>query len=117
MAGEIDGDALLLAIHVHAEPRDADLGRKESRVGVTDGEVAVVLGEGNHPGHGIERGDARITLHLAGVSFVDSVGVSVLVTAAERAERAGGRLQLREPSSAVRKMLEARGLETRFPVV
>jgi|SRR5438876_8084718 len=65
----------------------------------------------------LERGDARITLHLAGVSFVDSVGVSVLVTAAERAERAGGRLQLREPSSAVRKMLEARGLETRFPVV
>ena len=54
----------------------------------------------------IDRGDADLVVDMAAVSFIDSVGTSVLIDAHERAIEAGGSIAVRAPSAAVRRMLE-----------
>ncbi len=52
-----------------------------------------------------------VVVDMAGVSFVDSSGLRVLIDAHLRAERHGRSLVLVEPSPAVRRLLEISGLE------
>src|SRR5687768_4925542 len=53
----------------------------------------------------IDRGDTDLVVDMAAVSFIDSVGASVLIDAHERAGEAGGSLAVRAPSAPVRRML------------
>ena len=55
--------------------------------------------------------DARnVVVDLAGVTFIDSSGLGVLVAALKRAREAGGELTLRSPSRPTRKVLDITGL-------
>jgi anti-sigma B factor antagonist len=49
-------------------------------------------------------------LDLAGVTFIDSSGLRVIVEAHQRRTAAGSRLVLRAPSAAVQRLLEISGL-------
>lgn len=50
-------------------------------------------------------GRADVVIDVAGVEFIDAMGIGVLIRAAGEARRAGGRLVLRAPSRAVHRML------------
>lgn len=53
---------------------------------------------------------ADVRLDMSGVQFVDSSGLRVLIEAHQRAEAAGGRLTIADPSDAVRRLLEISGV-------
>ncbi len=55
------------------------------------------------------------TLDMAGVTFIDVVVLSALVTA-HRARAARGGLRLRAPSTSVRRLLRLSGLEGHLPI-
>jgi len=56
-------------------------------------------------GDAIAGGCRDIHLDTAGVSFLDCVGLSVLLTAHARLSKLGGRLVLEEPSWSVRRLV------------
>jgi len=53
----------------------------------------------------------RVVLDLAGVSFIDSTGLSVIISAVKRIRTIGGDLVLRSPSPNTVKLLEITGLD------
>ncbi len=55
---------------------------------------------------------ASVALDLAGVRYIDSSGLSVLVWCNRRAQKAGGSLTLRRPSRTVRRLLDITGLDS-----
>jgi anti-anti-sigma factor len=57
-------------------------------------------------------GHRQVVLDLAGVSFIDSQGVSVLV----RAHRLNPEIRLRAPNPQTRTVLNATGLDTMFTI-
>ena len=57
-----------------------------------------------------------VTLDLAEMSFIDSTGVSVLVSALKRMCDAGGGLALQSPRAATMKVLEITGLTGVFTI-
>ena len=57
-----------------------------------------------------------ILVDLAGVSFIDSTGIKVLVTASAR-ERGRNRLLLDRPSPAVLRVLRLAGVADLLPLV
>jgi anti-sigma B factor antagonist len=64
-----------------------------------------------------ENGQEAI-LDLTGVSFIDSVGLGVVLKAASRFHRQGKRLLIvAAPEGAVRRILELAGVSDRLPVV
>lgn len=60
-----------------------------------------------------ERGP-DIVIDMAGVTFLDSSGLRVLLGAAKEAEDLGGHVRLRAPSDGVVRLLEITGLAERF---
>lgn len=58
----------------------------------------------------------RIVLELAGVEFMDSSGLEVLLSCHGRAEQAGTGLVLRRPSPRVSRLLELTGLRSHFVI-
>ena len=58
-----------------------------------------------------------VTVHLGGVEFIDSSGLRELIDAHQRAERAGRRVLMTEPSSVVLRLFEISGLLTYVHVV
>ncbi len=56
-------------------------------------------------------GNLSLTIDLTGVASIDSVGLSVLVEAAEQMRDKGGRLLLTRPRPATRKLLDLTGLD------
>jgi anti-anti-sigma factor len=64
----------------------------------------------------IALGRARTVLDLAGVGFCDSVGVSVLLQARQRAQRAGTVLVMRGVRATVVRVLDIAGLTAVLPV-
>lgn len=56
----------------------------------------------------------HLTLDLSGVSFMDSTGLRVLLKTSKVLEGSGGKLDLREPSDPVRRLLEVSGLDSHF---
>jgi anti-sigma B factor antagonist len=65
----------------------------------------------------IEETDAAVILvDLAGVSFIDSTGIKVLITAAARSQGAN-RLLLDSPSPAVLRVLRIAGVADLLPLV
>ena len=73
-------------------------------VGEIDSYTAPVLGERLANGSPVE------VIDLAGVSFIDSSGLRVLVEAHQAHVDKGARLVLRAPSAAVQRLLEISGL-------
>ena len=55
-------------------------------------------------------GSGDVTIHLGGVSFIDSSGLRELIDAHQRAERVGRRVLMTEPSSVVVRLFEISGL-------
>ena len=56
-------------------------------------------------------------LDLSGVSFIDSVGLGVVLKGASRFHRQGKRLLIVAPSGPVHRILEFAGVTERLPVV
>ncbi|MFB4309026.1 STAS domain-containing protein [Actinomadura sp. GTD37] len=59
----------------------------------------------------------HLVLDLAGLEFMDSGGLSVIVACYKAATAAGGSLTLAGPRPIVRRTLEITGLHRRIPVV
>lgn len=57
-----------------------------------------------------------LTLQLAGLTFIDSSGLRVLIEHHQRFESAGGRLQLANVSSRAGRLLEMAGLSDHLHV-
>jgi anti-anti-sigma factor len=64
----------------------------------------------------IDRDCAVLVLDLAGLSFIDSSGLNLLVTIKRDVSDAGAGLLLRAPQTTVRRVLELSGLDTFFVV-
>ena len=61
-----------------------------------------------------DAGDSPIELDLAGVSFIDSSGLHVLLELAERVTATGGSVVIRNPARAVQRLLVITRLESTF---
>ncbi len=59
----------------------------------------------------LEAGNADAVVDLAAVDFIDASGIGVLVWAARMAGDRGGRLTIRNPSQAVRLVLDLADLD------
>jgi anti-sigma B factor antagonist len=57
-----------------------------------------------------------IEVDLAGVEFMDSAGLRVLVAARKQADDAGRTLRLRSPHERVRRIIEITGLSAVFGI-
>ena len=65
----------------------------------------------------IADGKHDITLDLAGMSFIDSTGLGVLVSTLKRTREAGGALVLRQPRPPAKKVFEISGLSQIVDIV
>jgi anti-sigma B factor antagonist len=61
-------------------------------------------------------GTRRLTVDVAGMTFIDSSGLSALVDAHHRAQEAGAHLTIRHPSSMLQRLLHITRLETLLTV-
>jgi anti-sigma B factor antagonist len=57
-----------------------------------------------------------LVVDLAGLDFIDSTGLSLLVQAKQRIESQGHRFVLRNPTERVRRVLEISGLAELFTI-
>lgn len=63
-----------------------------------------------------QEGARQLTLDLAGLAFIDSTGLSALVSALKRYRAEGGDIVLRSPTRATSKVLEISGLAQVFNI-
>src|SRR4051794_40559187 len=61
-----------------------------------------------------EPAPASVNVDLAGVTFIDSVGLAILIRAQRRAEDVGGRLVVGPMSAVVAQVMEMSGLTDRL---
>lgn len=61
-------------------------------------------------------GARQVTIDLSELEFIDSTGLSVLVSGLKRLREQGGDLMLRSPRPGTRKILEITGLTEVFPI-
>lgn len=61
-------------------------------------------------------GATQVTVDLSGLAFVDSTGLSVLITGLKRLREAGGDMALRSPQPSTRRVLEITGLTEVFAI-
>jgi len=64
----------------------------------------------------IDAGESHLVLNLAGVDYISSAGLRVLLATAQKLSRQDGKLVLCELQPAVREVLEISGLLTVFVV-
>ena len=64
----------------------------------------------------LDQGHPSVFVDLAEVTFLDSTGLSVLVSGLKRCQIAGGELRLLSPRPNVHKVLEITGLTAAFHV-
>ena len=82
-------------------------------VGDVDAHTAPLLDEALAPLLGPA---AKVTLDLAGVGFMDSSGLRVIIASTESARAGGGDLVLAEPSDLVRRLFAISGLSEHLTV-
>jgi len=58
----------------------------------------------------------NLVIDLAGVDFIDSSGLAVLIATRRRVDDLGGELMLRRPSRTVRRLLEITHLDELFRI-
>ncbi len=61
-------------------------------------------------------GGSEIVVDLSQLGFIDSTGLSVLITCLKRVRQQGGEMALRSPSPSTRKVLEITGLHEVFVI-
>jgi anti-sigma B factor antagonist len=64
----------------------------------------------------VSAGRSRLAVDLAGVEFMDSTGLGVLIGGLKRCKEAGGSLALVAPREPVIKVLSITGLDKVFPI-
>ena len=64
----------------------------------------------------IDEGAHRVIVDLAGVSFIDSTALGVLVSGGKRLQQSTGTLSIGCPDEKIRRILEITGLDTVFGV-
>jgi anti-anti-sigma factor len=64
----------------------------------------------------IDQGHPDVDIDMSAVTFMDSTGLQVLLETSRRAESAGGRLQLVDPTRAVKRVLEVTGVKQLFEI-
>lgn len=64
----------------------------------------------------VSSGRVRLAIDLAGVEFMDSTGLGVLIGGLKRCKEAGGWLALVAPREPVVKVLSITGLDKVFPI-
>ncbi|HBH55021.1 MAG TPA: anti-sigma factor antagonist [Planctomycetaceae bacterium] len=64
----------------------------------------------------VARGETRILLDLTGVGFIDSSGISELVSGYSQVKRAGGDLKLSSPKPLIRQVFQVVKLTSRIEV-
>lgn len=64
----------------------------------------------------IAGGATMVTVDLSELAFVDSTGLSVLITGLKRLRQQGGDMTLRSPTPGTRRVLEITGLTEVFPI-
>ena len=100
-------DSLLVVVTL--EPPDVAVVEVRGEIDMMSAPVlALKLGE-------IDGGTAAV-VDLGDVTFMDSSGLKVLLTAATRHTASGGSLVLRRPSEAVRRIVRLTKLEDVLPV-
>lgn len=62
-------------------------------------------------------GTADLVIDCSGVTFMDSMGLRVLVRTRQRASEGGGGFSLAAPSQPVLRVLDLAGVRSLFPVV
>ena len=67
--------------------------------------------------HAMDSGAPSIVLDLGQVSFIDSMGLRVLVSAAKESRKNGDRLRIDCGSGRVRQMMEITALDRSLPLV
>lgn len=67
-------------------------------------------------GERFDSGATSTVLNLSGVTFMDSSGLRVVISATEKARGAGGDLVLADPQSTVRRLIEVSGLSDHLTV-
>jgi anti-sigma B factor antagonist len=95
---------------------DVRSGSDAARIVAADGEIDLETApELARALEGALEGAARVVVDLQSVSFMDSTGVSLLLTTAEQARRAEVELII-EPSPIVRRVLRLTGVEQVLPL-
>ena len=61
-------------------------------------------------------GATMVTVDLSQLAFVDSTGLSVLITGLKRLRQQGGEMALRSPTPGTRRVLEITGLTEVFAI-
>lgn len=61
-------------------------------------------------------GAQTVTVDLSELEFIDSTGLSVLITGLKRLRQGGGDMALRSPTPGTRRVLEITGLTEVFPI-
>jgi anti-sigma B factor antagonist len=61
-------------------------------------------------------GETNVVVDMTNVTFMDSTGLSALVSSAKRFRSAGGEVALRSPGPSVRKVMEITGLTRVFSI-
>ncbi|MDP1807822.1 MAG: STAS domain-containing protein [Acidimicrobiales bacterium] len=64
----------------------------------------------------VSEGATMVTVDLSELAFVDSTGLSVLITGLKRLRQQGGEMALRSPTPGTRRVLEITGLTEVFPI-
>jgi anti-sigma B factor antagonist len=64
----------------------------------------------------VEQDRVRIAVDLAGVEFLDSTGLGVLIGSLKRCRERGGEFALAAPRETVQKVLQITGLDKVFPI-
>ncbi len=107
------------------------------RVAVSPGELHVVVSDDSH-GHEVRLlgeldmatasqlrdelvrlasgGPTLVTVDMSDLAFIDSTGLSVLITALKSLRQQGGDMTLRAPSPGTRRVLEITGLTEVFAI-
>jgi anti-anti-sigma factor len=104
-----DRPALLVDVH-----SDTD----GARVVVADGEIDLETSPklGDVLSDALADGARRVVLDLRAVTFIDSTGISLLLTSAEQARRDGIELCI-APSALVRRVLGIAGVDLVLPLL
>jgi anti-sigma B factor antagonist len=63
-------------------------------------------------GGAVEGGEGNVVIDLAGVRFMDSAGLNIIIRCYKPLDQQGRRLVLRSPVDAVRRTLELGGITT-----
>jgi anti-sigma B factor antagonist len=64
----------------------------------------------------VSDGATMVTVDLSELAFVDSTGLSVLITGLKRLRQQGGEMALRSPTPGTRRVLEITGLTEIFSI-